>query len=284
MNAFNPNLIAQLPSYLNFTPLREKQTRNGVEVDGKWWVVNPHTDEVIGDGKRNHKPAGFNIMWQALRDGLHHSGLQLEGVTTTFSSFNNNAGMRAEITLPNHSYRKALGEPACLKIRVVDSHDQTYRRQIGAMIMRLACMNGMISMAENTSMSQMHTIHADPEVIGRVASTWPAMLMSDAANMQTMQGVRVTDDQALDFYEKQIATVNTRIGPKVNKTMLDRIMALHYSYQLGPTAYRVYNVLTHMATHVESKACVSRKQLALEAQMSGVINGPAFKELAQIAA
>ena len=281
MNALvNINTIPALPSNLNFTPVREQQTRNGALVAGKWWTVNPDTDEVIGDGKRNHNPQNFALMWDKLREGLYHSGLQLSDVTTKFDSFNNNAGMRAEIVLPNHNFIKALGEPSCLKIRVVDSHDQTQRRQIGAMIMRLACLNGMVSMAENTSLSQLHTQSAEPERIGKVAATWPELLLEDASKMQAMREVHVARHRAIDFYSDHVASHRTRTGMKLNKSMLERIVGLHDDYKLGDNAYHVYNVLTHMSTHVESKACATKKQLVMEDKMASIINGDAFKELA----
>ena len=282
MNALtNIATLPALPEYLDFAPKREKQTRNGVVVDGKWWTVNPNTDEVIGDGRRNHNPMNFSIMWDSLREGLYHSGLQLDSATTKFNTYNNHAGMTAEIVLPNHDFVKALGEPSCLKIRIVDSHDQSQRRQIKAMIMRLACLNGMVSMAENTSLSQLHTLGSDPERIGAVAAKWPEFLQQDAHKMKQMQGVPVSRYDAVMFYSEHVASVNTRSGKVVNRAMLDRIMGIHDTYKsLGDTSYRVYNVLTHMSTHVESKACPTKKQLVMEDKINGIVNGDAFQELA----
>ena len=281
MNALtNIHTLPALPDHLNFTPIREQQMRGGIEVAGKWWTINPNTDEVIGDGKRNHNPANFNLMWDSLREGLHHSGLQLALAETKFFTFNNNAGMRAEITLPNHSFVKALGEPSCLKIRIVDSHDQTQRRQISAMIMRLACLNGMVSMAENTSLSQLHTQSAEPERIGKVAAQWPDLLLGDAAKMQHMREVSVSRYDAIKFYSTYVASTKTRSGITVNRAMLNRIMGIHDSYNLGDNAYHLYNVLTHLSTHVESKSCTTKKQLVMEDKISAIVKGDAFQELA----
>ena len=281
MNALtNIATLPALPEYLDFDPKREQQTRNGVVVDGKWWTVNPNTDEVIGDGKRNHSPKNFSLMWDSLREGLYHSGLQLDSATTKFNSYNNNAGMTAQIVLPNHDFVKALGEPSCLKIRIVDSHDQSQRRQISAMIMRLACLNGMVSMAENTSLSQLHTQGSNPERIGKVASTWPELLLGDAAKMQHMREVKVSRYDAIKFYSAHVASHKTRSGIVVNRAMLDRVMGIHDSYRLGDTAYRLYNVLTHMSTHVESRSCTTKKQLVMEDKIGSIIKGDAFKELA----
>ena len=281
MNAFTSiNTLPALPEYLDFAPVREQQTRGGVVVDNRWWTINPNTDEVIGDGKRNHNPQNFSIMWDSLREGLYHSGLQLSNAATTFNSFNNNAGMRAEITLPNQNFVKALGEPSCLKISITDSHDQTWRRIVKAYIMRLECLNGMSSMAENTSISELHTIGSDPQRIGAVAAKWPDLLLGDAAKMQKMRDVHVNRGMAMMFYAEQIATTKTRIGPHLNKTMLDRIMGIHDSYNLGDNAYHLYNVLTHLSTHVESKSCTTKKQLVMEDKIGAIVKGDAFQELA----
>ena len=281
MNAITAiHTLPALPEYLDFAPVREQQTRGGVIVDNRWWTINPNTDEVIGDGKRNHNPQNFSILWDSLREGLYHSGLQLGNATTTFNSFNNNAGMRADITLPNQDFVKALGEPSCLKISITDSHDQTWRRVVRAYIMRLACLNGMSSMAENTSISELHTIGSDPQRIGAVAAKWPNLLLEDAAKMQTMRDVTVSRYDAIKFYSTYVASTKTRSGTVVNRAMLNRIMGIHDSYMLGDTAYRVYNVLTHLSTHVESKACVTKKQLVMEDKISAIVKGNAFKELA----
>ena len=281
MNALTAiHTLPALPDHLNFTPIREQQTRGGIVIDNRWWTVNPDTDEVIGDGKRNHNPQNFALMWDSLREGLYHSGLHLGNATTTFNSFNNNAGMRADITLPNQDFVKALGEPSCLKISITDSHDQTWRRIVRAYIMRLECLNGMSSMAENTSISELHTIGSDPQRIGAVAAKWPTLLLEDAAKMQVMRDVTVSRYDAIKFYSTYVASTKTRSGNVVNRAMLDRIMGIHDSYNLGDTAYRLYNVLTHLSTHVESKACVTKKQLVMEDKIGAIVKGDAFKELA----
>ena len=282
MNALtNIHTLPALPEQLNFDPKREQQTRNGVVVDGKWWTINPQTDEVIGDGKRNHRPQNFAILWDSLREGLYGSGLQLDNAETRFRSFNNCAGMRADIVLPYENFDLVVGEPTSLKIAISNSHDQSAKLSIKAYIERLICSNGMSSMSENTSLSQLNTISADPERIGAVAAKWPEFLQQDAHKMKQMQGVPVSRYDAVMFYSEHVASVNTRSGKVVNRAMLDRIMGIHDTYKsLGDTSYRVYNTLTHLSTHVESKACATKKQLVMEDKISGIVNGDAFQELA----
>jgi hypothetical protein len=282
MNALTKiSTLPSLPEQLNFEPVRERQVRNGQEVAGKWWTINPLTDEVIGDGKRNHLPQNFSILWDSLREGLYHSGLQLDDAETKFRSFNNNAGMRADIILPYENFDLIVGEPTQLKISVCNSHDQTHKLNIAAMIYRLFCTNGQSSMSENTSLSQLNTQGAEPERIGAVAAKWPEFLQMDAHKMKRMQGVPVSRYDAINFYSTHVASTQTRSGKVVNRAMLDRIMGIHDTYKsLGDTSYRVYNVLTHMSTHVESKACATKKQLVMEDKINSIVNGAAFQELA----
>lgn len=279
------NNIPLLPDYLNYDPIKEQQTRNGVPVVDKYWVINPLTDRVIGDGKSQHKPTNFNRMWEPLREGLEQSDLDLSNAETTFWGYNDDASFRAEIVLPNHNFVRQLNEPSCLKIRIVDSHDQRFRRQIEAMIMRLACLNGMMSIAENTSMSQKHTVNSTPEVMGAVASAWPLMLTKEAALMNYLKNVQTSREDALDFYTKTLASRATRTGAQVNKARLDYIMSIHDSYGLGDNAYKVYNTLTHLSTHVKTQrenSCQVTKKLRLESEIANVLKSPDFRALAQV--
>jgi hypothetical protein len=98
--------------------------------------------------------------------------------------------------------------------------------------------------------------------------------------MQSMREVKVSRHRAIDFYSNHVASHKTRIGMTLNKSMLERIAGIHDDYKLGDNAYHVYNVLTHMSTHVESKACATKKQLVMEDKIASIINSDAFYMLA----
>jgi hypothetical protein len=186
--------------------------------------------------------------------------------------------MRAEIVLPNHNFEKRLGETAQMKIVIADSHDQTVRRQVKAMIMRLACLNGMISARENIGFAQKHTTMNDPELIGTIASGWLPKLEADADLMRDMVSIKIDKDTAVEFYRDHVAKYKTNTGlVKINEKMLERIVAIHNSYNMGNNAYRVYNTLTHMSTHVDKARGESddgRKRLRIEQDIEAVIRGP----------
>jgi hypothetical protein len=271
-----------LPASLDFTPVREPVTRNGNVVPNMFWVINPLNDAIIGDGKSRHSVTNYTTMWESLWDGLKQSTLDLSNAVVKADSIGNGAAMRAEIVLPNHNFEKRLGEAAQMKIVISDSHDQTVRRQVKAMIMRLACLNGMISAKENIGFAQKHTTMNDPELIGTIASGWLPKLEADADLMRDMVSIKIDKDTAVEFYRDHVAKYKTNTGlVKINEKMLERIVAIHNSYNMGNNAYRVYNTLTHMSTHVDKARGESddgRKRLRIEQDIEAVIRGP-FAEL-----
>lgn len=278
MNASTSSFVfPALPAALDFDPVREQATRNGMPVKGRYWVVNPLTDTVIGDGKSVHKVENFSKMWNAMWEGLSASTLDLGDAKVVSTIIGDGAAMRAVIELPRHDFTRQLGEAAKMRIVVADSHDQSVKRRVDAQVLRLACLNGMVAVRESIGFSQRHTTFNDPEIIGTVASGWVSQLESEAEGMQSMTKVAVNEDTAIMFYRHNVARYRTAAGWKFNERMLERIVAIHRSYQLGDNAYRVYNTLTHLSTHIEQargEGDTGRKQLRIEQDIEQVVRGP----------
>jgi len=279
MNATLDTVLPALPQILDFDPVREPQIRNGVAIRNQYWVVNPNTDTVIGNGKSIHNPQNFSKVWDSFREGLLHSGLDTSEAEVKFIVIKEGAAMEAQIVLKRYQYEQVLGEPAKMTMSFRDSHDQSIRRQIRAMIYRLACLNGMIAPREAVGIVQKHTTYSDPDTVGKIASKFPDQLLKDAQVMRLMQGVKVQRADAIDFLERNVATYPTKTGTKVNKKWLDRIVGIHDSYNiLGENSYHLYNTLTHISTHVESRtADVATKRIRIEQDIESVIRGEEFQ-------
>jgi Domain of unknown function (DUF932) len=279
MNATLDTVLPALPQILDFDPVREPQIRNGVAIRNQYWVVNPNTDTVIGNGKSIHNPQNFSKVWDSFREGLLNSGLDTSEAEVKFSVIKEGAAMDAQIVLKRYQYEQVLGEPAKMTMSFRDSHDQSIRRQIRAMIYRLACLNGMIAPREAVGIVQKHTTYSDPDTVGKIASKFPDQLLKDAQVMRLMQGVKVQRADAIDFLERNVATYPTKTGTKVNKKWLDRIVGIHDSYNiLGDNTYHLYNTLTHISTHVESRtADVATKRIRIEQDIESVIRGEEFQ-------
>lgn len=282
----NPMNKFALPAELDFQPVREQQVRNGRKVDNAFWTINPLTDEVIGSGKSRHRPENFATMWNTFVEGLFASDLDLSDATVKWDTIGKGQAFRADIILPKHDFKRIVGEETSMKLRVYDSHDQSFKRQIDAMIMRLACLNGMETISRDIGMAQRHTALADAEKMGAIASEFPILLEKEAGVHAHLQTVPLARENAISFLADNVAVRQTKIGKEVNKKQLEELVGLYDQYRLGNNVYRLYNVLTHMSTHVSGRegTNVSRKQLMLEQQVKGVIHSTAFRQLAKLEA
>lgn len=282
----NPMNNFAIPADLDFQPVREQQVRNGRKVDNAFWTINPLTDEVIGSGKSKHRPENFATMWNTFVEGLFASDLDLSEAEVKWDTIGKGQAFRADIVLPKHDFKRVVGEETSMKLRIYDSHDQSFKRQIDAMIMRLACLNGMESISRDIGMSQRHTAMADAEKMGVIASEFPVLLEKEAGVHQHLQTVPLARENAIRFLADNVAVRKTRIGYETNKKQLDELVGLYDQYRLGNNVYRLYNVLTHMSTHVTGRegTNVSRKQLGLEQQVRNVLHGNAFRTIAKLEA
>ena len=276
------DILPALPSVLNFEPAREPQIRNGVILSDRFWVVNPVTDAVIGDSRSVHRTANFSTMWDNLREGLALANIDTSNAQVEFSTIAEGAAFSAKIILNKYDFEKKLGEAAKMQMNVRDSHDQSVKRQVEAMIYRLACLNGMIAPRERVGISQKHTTYSDPETVGKVAANFPVQLEQQAEMMAQMRQVKVFRGQVIRFFEHHVATYHTRTGSKVNKKWLDKIVGIYDNYaSIGDNAYRVYNTLTHISTHIEGRqgTDLERKRIRIETDIHAVMQSEAYQRM-----
>lgn len=276
------DILPALPAHLDFEPAREPQIRNGVALADRFWVVNPVTDAVIGDSRSVHRTANFRTMWDNLREGLAIANIDTSHAEVEFSSIAAGAAFSAKIILNKYDFEKKLGEAAKMQMNVRDSHDQSVKRQVEAMIYRLACLNGMIAPRERIGVSQKHTTYSDPETVGKVAANFPVQLEQQAEMMAQMRTIKVNRDTVIKFLEQHVATYPTRTGMKVNKKWLDQIVGIYDNYNsIGDNAYRVYNTLTHISTHIAGRegTDLERKRIRMETDIHAVMQTEAYQQL-----
>jgi hypothetical protein len=262
--------------------VHEPQVRNGVILSDRNWVVNPVTDTVIGDGKSVHRTANFKDLWDNLRQGLVNANIDTSGAEVKFNSLSNGAAMSVNIVFAKYNFEKRLGEAAKMQMNIRDSHDQSVKRSVDAMIYRLACLNGMLAPRERVGISQKHTTYSDPETIGKVAAKFPIQLEQQAEMMAAMRQVSVERSTVISFLERNVATYFTRTGAKVNKKWLEQIVGIYDNYSsIGNNAYRVYNTLTHISTHIEGRegTDLERKRIRMEQDIHSVMQGEEFQQL-----
>ena len=293
MSAYqNFNGIPALPVALDFDPVREQVVRTGRDgvirtVRDSYWVVNPLTDEVMATSKNQHNPVNFKNMWDSFREGVEHSGVDTSDIHVMFNTARGGAAFSADIVFKRYDYQQIVGEPTQMKMRILDSHDMTLKRDIRCMLMRLACTNGMVTVGERLTVKQKHTTFSDPEKLGAVVSEFPTRLENEAHLYKDMMAKRVTKDQAIAFARTEVATYRTAAGIKINEKTVEEFARIWNEYRaLGETGYHLYNVLTHIGTHVTGRegTDVARKQIRIEDRVSEIVQAPAFRQLVGLAA
>ena len=281
------NTIPSLPAELNFDPVREQVVRTGRDgivrtVPDSFWVVNPQTDTVMATTRKRHNPTNFSDMWESFREGLMASDVDTSQVKVKFNVAHNSAAYSADVLFPKYDYQRIVGEATQMKMRIIDSHDSSFRRVMRAYMERLKCTNGMVGVGERLEFKNFHTVNSDPEKLGAVASEFPTRLENEAHLYKVMMGTRVSKDSAIAFARTEVATYRTASGIKINEKSVEEFARIWNQYSsLGDTGYRLYNVLTHIGTHVTGRegTDLARKQIRIEDRIADIVQRPAFRKL-----
>ena len=277
----------ELPKHLQYKPLLQHIDHEGKFISSSLGrkVVRDDTNEVVGIVKSRARPTPFSDVWYPLVEGLEKSDLDLSGVEVAWMSSNNGAKMVADITLRNYPYDRIVGEPMALAMRVYNSVDGSLSYKIVAYIKRLACLNGMPSIAENTSVTFKHTAGTDPAKIGKQASTWPAALENTAHVFNWMKNIQIERDDTQTFLTTNLCVTKTPSGIKTNQKWLNTMMSLSdtYSASIGENTYALYNALTHYGSHVDIDslrgADLCNRALRQEKDVKNLVQGKAFRKL-----
>jgi len=281
------NSIPALPVELDFDPVREPLIHNGRRVDGHHAIINPLTDEVMCVSKRQHNPVNFSRMWDAFREGIDSSGIDTSQVQVKFNRAKGNSAYSVDILFKKYEFEPAVGDLHSMRFRLYDSHDMTFKHHIQCGLFRYWCSNGQASIAENLQAKVKHTMMADPEKLGAVVADWPARLEDEAGMYQDMMNTPVSKELAVEFIRKEVATYRVASGIKINEKMVEEGARIWNMYgNLGDTGYRLFNVMTHIGTHVTGRegTDLARKQARVEQNVQEIISRPAFKTLVGIAA
>lgn len=281
--------LPALPTELNFDPVREPVYRQGAQVPDQFWIVNPNNGSLISNkpSGKQHNPVNYTYMWDSFREGIAQSGIDTSQIDVRFNTASNASAFAVDIVFKKYDYERIVGEATQMKMRIIDSHDQSFKRDIRCMLMRLACLNGMVTAGEKLVVKQKHTMLSDPEKLGAVVSEFPTRLEAEAHLYKQMMNTHVTKDQAVHFARAELATYRVASGVKVNEKSVEEFARIWDMYSgMGSTGYRLYNVLTHIGTHVTGRegTDIARKQIRIEDRVSDIVQARPFRQLVGLAA
>jgi hypothetical protein len=282
MSYINTMFADPMPEVLDFEPVLKPVIYNGQPVPDKMFVVRQDNDQPLAVVGSKHRPTNYRKLWEPLREGLAASDLDLTDATVQWHVVNNGAAMFADVTLKAYDFERIIGEPTSMKMRVLNSVNGSWKYDVSAFLLRLACLNGMSRVDQGTSASFKHTVNTDPEKIGDVASQWPILLESDGHFFNHMKKVQITSEEATALFAK-FCTTTTKVESRVNKAWLGRMVTLwdNYSRSIGQNGYALYNALTHYGTHSDkstSRGDVNAKLVRQEQSVTKFLRSPAFKK------
>lgn len=282
MSYINTMFADPMPEVLDFEPVLKPVIYNGQPVPDKMFVVREDNDQPLAVVGSKHRPTNYRKLWEPLREGLAASDLDLTDATVQWHVVNNGAAMFADVTLKAYDFERIIGEPTSMKMRVLNSVNGSWKYDVSAFLLRLACLNGMSRVDQGTSASFKHTVNTDPEKIGDVASQWPILLESDGHFFNHMKKVKLTSEEAKALFTK-FCTTTTKVESRVNKAWLGRMVTLwdNYSRSIGQNGYALYNALTHYGTHSDkstSRGDVNAKLVRQEQSVTKFLRSPAFKK------
>tara|TARA_R110002096_G_scaffold387560_1_gene581791 strand:+ start:1063 stop:1962 length:900 start_codon:yes stop_codon:yes gene_type:complete len=287
--------LSEVASELVFEPRREALCHDGRIVKDKFAIINPSVwyrnrdkqGEVMQVVGKSHVATPYSVMWNSMREGIEMSGLDTSQVQIKFLTSPDGGSYAADIIFKQYEFTPVVGDVHSMRFRVYDSHDMTFKHHIQCGLFRYYCDNGQSALAEKLEVKAKHTLTADPEKLGRIVADFPAKLEAEAELYKNMMNTPVSKDRAVDFLRANIATYRVASGIKVNEKAVEECARVWNMYQnLGDTGYRLFNVITHVGTHVTGRdgTNMARKQARLEQKAQSVVDLPEFKQLVGLAA
>ena len=297
----NYNTLPNIPDYLDYEPLittskadqeidldtgetkpieQETETRSD-----RFIVYNRLTGKEINRIGAVAKPVNHKIFYNYCRTALEQSDLDLTNARTTFHTDSLHANMYVKIVLPNVDFAKYIGDKSHLQINILAAHDGSAKRVISAEIHRLFCKNGCTHATEKLFQKQRQTKFSDIRMLVNKLNTYPSLLENHAQELAMLRTKKVTQEQAFNLFKatllKNIKFEDSKGKPKTPKAFTN-LVRLWNKYELdGDTAWRMYNVLTDYATHIENEnnAFPFRKFLGNRKQVAEVLVSKEYAKL-----
>lgn len=290
--------LSEVAPSLVFEPKREALRHNGLLVKDKFAIINPtigDIDPLTGLPKgevmqvvgNNHVANAYTIMWDSMREGIELSGLDTSQIKIKFLIAPDGGSYSADIIFKQYEFEPAVGDVHSMRFRIYASHDMTFKHHIQCGLFRYWCSNGQASIAEKLEVSAKNTQSADPEKLGRIVADFPARLEAEAELYKNMMATPLSKDRAMEFIRENVATYRIASGIKINEKSVEEGARIWNMYNnLGDTGYRLFNVITHIGTHVTGRegTNMARKQAIIEQKAQAVVDLPEFKQLVGLAA
>lgn len=158
----------------------------------------------------------------------------------------------AEFTFKNNQLKNSVGDIFGYRLRLKNSFDRTLRAAFELGFLRLACLNGMVSLEKEFSATQKHSsrISVDfvADAVDKALASGPAALEI----FDRMAAIALTDEQGINIL-RNLEQVKALSG--VMRSPMETLwLAPRRQEDKGRTLYNLFNAITEHLTHqVESE-------------------------------
>lgn len=260
-------------------------------------IVRTDTEMPLGIVGPSWKLTGYGDMLRTFNNSLINSGLDLDGAIVQDRLFEGGAKMRREIVLKRHNIQPQVGDLAGLRLRVFDSYNMNWARQMVIDVLRFWCSNGCYHPMLSHRFYSKHTrAHGHIQFTADEAAKTVANLKLVEDSLGHWIAKPVTEEDAKGLYANTIARYRDpkgkmRTSDKLVKDLMENFhgqQLLNGGNQHGKPRENLYNVYqgaTAWATHVgETKRGAAHNiQRTRESQIRDMVTSDAWKHFSHAA-
>tara|TARA_R100001015_G_C4581442_1_gene137893 strand:+ start:83 stop:931 length:849 start_codon:yes stop_codon:yes gene_type:complete len=195
---------------------------------------------------------------------ISKAGIDVTDATVTDRKWNH--GGRNSRTITFHSEKispvKNVGDVSAMQITILNSYDGSMKASILFGLLRLICLNGMVSLSKLSSFSKKHSnTDALSSEYGKIASFKPSLEVYQN-KLDTMSNKVISLEDAKKLLKDTIAKNEVK-----EKTLLEYVQNNTRESAGKVSLYDVYNGVTEWATHHDARSTADMRNVYLNRQM-----------------
>ena len=279
-----------LPDTMNWEPeLRPIQTDGGEEVSEHRFRGVYRGDYLIAPVGPNYRTASHVELIAAVDESFEDAGIDLSGVERTVEMLENGAKFQAIYRLKNYVVRPKVGDEMEKTYVFRTSHDMSWSNSLEYKLLRLICLNGMVTADKLATMRAKHTSGFNANRFVRQIRRGIEMMTKEEEFFRKLAATRVTREEAEWFVRETIAKRpkpfirEGKNGSAITEYAYEKkVQAIMDQFSReDQTAFGVYNALTYWSTHTPARSGAEHNALLhREKQVIEAVSSPEFAKIA----
>lgn len=245
----------------------------GSEISGYQRIWREDTGDNIALHTSDYQLVPYEQNFERFDQAIAKSGLDVTDMRVATDMSHNGGRCFRQYLFPAHTRSIGTNDPVALRIIMFDSYDGSYSFRGTAGFFRFACANTAIIGDAAIDIRAKHTAKFAERSSMMIEAVVNAAVSFDTEveRMQRWSSVPVSLQEARELI---------KLIPQQNETLVDSLFA-DYAVKHGSsgTAWDLFNVLTHWATHTGARANLAQVRAQREDRVLAITNKKLWKEL-----